>query len=72
MKNADRLTLRCQFLVPEIPINMAPKLEKVMGAECQSGVKSTDTALACLQALTLNAIGPLTDPREDGSMWELL
>ena len=32
-----------------------------MGAECQSDVKSTDTALARLQAFTLDAIGPLTD-----------
>ena len=61
LKNADRLTLRHQFLVPEMPITMVPKLGKVMGAECQSGVKSTDTALASLQALTLDAIGPLTD-----------
>ena len=61
LKNADRLTLRRQFLVPEMPITMVPKLDKVMGAECQSGVKSTDTALVRLQALTLDAIGPLTD-----------
>ena len=40
---------------------MAPKLDKIMGAECQLGVKSTDTALACLQALTLDVIGPLTN-----------
>ena len=61
MKNADRLMLRRQFLVPEMPITMAPKLDKIMDAECQSGVKCTDTALARLQALTLDAIGPLSD-----------
>lgn len=60
LKNADRLALRRQFLVPDLPITMAPKLDKVMGAECQSGVKSTDTALARLQALALDAVGPLT------------
>ena len=60
LKNADRLTLQRQFLVPDLPITMAPKLDKVMGAECQSGVKSTDTALARLQALALDAVGPLT------------
>ena len=27
LKNADRLTLRCQFLVPEIPTTMAPKFD---------------------------------------------
>ena len=60
LKNADRLMLRCQFLVPEIPNTMAPKLDKIMGAECQLGVKSTDTTLARLQALTPDVIGPLT------------
>ena len=61
LKNAGRLTLRHQFLVPELPITMAPKLDNVMSAECQSDAKSTDTALARLQALTLDAVGPLTD-----------
>ena len=32
-----------------------------MGAECQAIARSTDTALARLQALTLDAVGPLTD-----------
>ena len=61
LKNADRLMLRHQFLVPEMPITMAPKLDKIMDTECQSGVKCTDTALARLQALTLDVIGPLSD-----------
>lgn len=29
LKNLVRLTLRHQFLVPELPITMAPKLDKV-------------------------------------------
>ena len=40
---------------------MAPKFDKIMGAECQFSVKSTDTTLARLQALTLDVIGPLTN-----------
>ena len=46
---------------------MASKLDKVMGAECQLGVKYTNRALAHLQALarlqvlTLDAIRHLTD-----------
>lgn len=32
-----------------------------MGVECQSGLKFTDTALSHLQALTLDAVGLLTD-----------
>ena len=53
--------LRCQFLVSDLPLTMAPKLDKVMGAECQPSVKSTDMALAHLQALVLDAIGPGED-----------
>ena len=40
---------------------MAPKLDKVMAAECLPGVRSTDQSLARLQALMLDAVGPLTD-----------
>ena len=72
LKNADRLMLRHQFLVPEMPITMAPKLDKIMDTACQSGVKCTDTALARPQALTLDAIGPLSDLEKVSSMWELL
>ena len=49
---------------------MAPKLDKVMGDEYQLGAKSTDTALASLQALTLDAVGPLTDLLE--RRWQLV
>ena len=48
-------------MVPEQPITMAPKLEKVKDAECQSGAKSTDTALAHLQELSLDRVGLLTN-----------
>ena len=34
LKNPDRSALRRQFLVPDSPITMAPKLDKVMAAEC--------------------------------------
>ena len=62
LKNPDRRALRCHFLVPDSPVTMAPKLDKVMAAECLPGVRSTDQSLqACLQALMLNAVGPLTD-----------
>ena len=34
LKNPDRRALRRQFLVPDMPLTMAPKLDKVMAAEC--------------------------------------
>ena len=40
---------------------MAPKLDKVMAAECVPAVRSSDQTLARLQALVLDAVGPLTD-----------
>ena len=61
LKNPDRRALRRQFLVPDLPISMAPKLDKVMAAECLPAVRSTDQSLARLQALMLDAVGPLTD-----------
>ena len=34
LKNQDRRALRRQYLVPDMPLTMAPKLDKVMAAEC--------------------------------------
>ena len=61
LKNQDRRALRRQFLVPDMPLTMAPKLDKVMAAECVPAVRSSDQTLARLQALVLDAVGPLTD-----------
>ena len=61
LKNPDSRAFRCQFLVLDSPVTMAPKLHKVMAAECLPGVRSTDQSLARLQALMLDAVGPLTD-----------
>ena len=61
LKNQDRRALRRQFLVPDMPLTMAPKLDKVMAAECVPAVRTSDQSLACLQALMLDAVGPLTD-----------
>ena len=61
LKNQDRRALRRQFLVPDMPLTMAPKLDKVMAAECVPTVRSSNQTLARLQALMLDAVGPLTD-----------
>ena len=61
LKNQDRRALRRQYLVPDMPLTMAPKLDKVMAAECVPAVRSSDQTLARLQALVLDAVGPLTD-----------
>ena len=61
LKNPDRCALRRQFLVPDSLVSMAPKLDKIMATDCLPGARSTDQSLACLQALMLDAVGPLTD-----------
>ena len=64
LKNPDRRALRRQLVVPDLPLTMAPKLDKVMAAECLPTVRSTDQSIARLQALMLDAVGPLTDLME--------
>ena len=61
LKNQDRRAQRRQFLVPDMPLTMAPKLDKVMSAECIPAVRTSDQSLARLQALMLDVVGPLTD-----------
>ena len=64
LKNQDHRALRRQFLVPDMPLTMAPNLDKVMAAECFLAVRTSDQSLARLQALMLDVVGPLTDLRE--------
>ena len=45
LKNQDRRALRHQFLVPDMLLTMAPKLDKVMAAECVPAVRSSDQTL---------------------------
>ena len=52
--------LRCQFLVLDILLTMAPKLDKVMVLHSPT-VRIMEQSLAHLQALMLDVVGPLTD-----------
>ena len=42
LKNQDCRALRRQFLVPDMPLTMAPKLDEVMAAECIPAVRTSD------------------------------
>ena len=44
-----------------MPLTMALKLDKVMASECLPAVRTADQSFARLQALMLDAVGPLTD-----------
>ena len=61
MKNTDRRQLRNAFSLPKVPVTKTPSLDPVMVAQCSKSTKANDKTLACLQALTLDAVGPLTD-----------
>ena len=60
VSNAERRQLRQQFIVPDTPFTTAPRLDKVMAAECSKSVKSADNLLSRIQALFLDAVGPLS------------
>ena len=68
LKNADWPMLRRQFLVPDLPITMAPKLNKVMSAECQIGVKSTNpinlSRFKLADFLSLSVVQPINSIRK--------
>jgi len=59
IENKDHKDLRRQFIVPDTPFTMALYLDKVMAAECSKCTKATDQAHSKIQALFLDAVGPL-------------
>ena len=61
INNAERRQLRSAFALPKVAITKAPTLDPVMSSQCSKSTKTSDKALARVQALTLDAIGPLTD-----------
>ena len=60
VSNTDRRQIRQQFIVPDTPFTTAPRLDKVMAAECSKSLKSADNSLSRIQALFLDAVGPLS------------
>ena len=58
VSNAKQRQLQQQFIVPDTPFTTAPRLDKVMAAECSKSVKSADNSLSRIQALFLDAVGP--------------
>ena len=60
LPNSDRHQLRNGFALPKVAVTKTPSLDPVMAAQCSKSTKANDKVLARLQALTLNAVGPLT------------
>ena len=59
VSNANQRQLWQCFIVPGTPFTAAPRLDKVMAAECSKNLKSADTSLSSLriQALFLKVLG---------------
>ena len=61
MTNNDRRQLQNKFALPKVAVTKTLSLNPVMAAQCSKSTKANDKVLACLQALMLDAVRPLTD-----------
>ena len=59
MSNEDQKDLRGKFIVPDMPFTTPPRLDKLMAMECSMSVKSAEQSHSHIQALFLDAAGPL-------------
>lgn len=59
LPNATRRQLRDRFGAPNLPFTGTPSIDKVISSRLSSSTKSRDKELAKLQALALDALGPL-------------
>ena len=60
INNTSRRQLRQQFIVPDTPFTTAPRLDKMIADECSKSVKTSDQSFSRIQALFLDAVGPLS------------
>lgn len=59
MSNAFWRSLPCKFILSKVSTTTAMHLDKVYVDLCSKSTKQTDRALACLQVLTLDTVGPI-------------
>jgi len=64
MDNKDRRKLADSFALPRVAVTKTPDLDKIMAAQCSKSIKTNDKALARIQALNSDALGPLTELME--------
>jgi len=57
--DVTRRQLRQQFIVPSTSFTTAPRLDKTIADECSKSTKTSDNTLSRIQALFLDAVGPL-------------
>lgn len=61
LENEERHRLTDSFALPKVAVTKTPELDKIMAAQCSKSTKSNDQALARIQALNSNTLGPLTE-----------
>jgi len=71
LPNSTRRQLRERFGSPNLPFTAAPHLDKVLKSRLPAATKSKDKELAKLQALALDAVGPLCKIVEDAHSGQL-
>ena len=59
MLDNDRRQLRNAFALLKVAVTKTPSLDPVMAVQCSKSMKTNDKVLASLQALRLDAVGPL-------------
>ena len=64
MTNSSRRTLRSKFILPKAPVTRTPRLDKIYADSCSKSTKQSDKSLARLQALMLDAVGPISEALE--------
>ena len=62
--NDDRVVNRNEYVLPKVAVTKVPTLDKVIAMHCSKRTKSNDWTLSRIQALTLNALAPLTGTME--------
>ena len=65
LSNNSRRQLKEKFGVPNVPCTATPQLDKVLRSRVSASTKSKERELARLQALAMDAVGPLTYIVED-------
>ena len=71
LPNSARRQLRERFGAPNLPFTASPHLDKVLKSMVPASAKTRDAELARLQALALDAVGPLARIVEDATNGQL-
>ena len=69
LSNNDRVDQRNVYALLKVAVTKVPTLDKVMAAHCSKSTKSNDWSLSRIQALTLDALAPLTNILELLNSW---